>query len=95
MQSKSCPRAIRYFLFLYLSTVTLRCGAAYRRRTTSHGHHLNGSAPTRRRPQPPISSRNGRNGRPKRLQGRSAYKPIIINENGRELADVGHHTELT
>src|SRR5580765_7231147 len=26
------------------------------------------------------------------LQGRSAYQPIIINENGREIAYVGHHT---
>src|SRR5262245_36202250 len=26
------------------------------------------------------------------LQGRSAYQPVIINENGRELAYVGHHT---
>jgi hypothetical protein len=25
------------------------------------------------------------------LQGRSAYQPIIINENGREIAYVGHH----
>ena len=26
------------------------------------------------------------------LQGRSAYQPIIINETGREIAYVGHHT---
>ena len=26
------------------------------------------------------------------LQGRSAYQPLIINENGREIAYVGHHT---
>jgi len=26
------------------------------------------------------------------LQGRSAYQPIIINEDGREIAYVGHHT---
>lgn len=26
------------------------------------------------------------------LQGRSAYQPIIINENGREIAYIGHHT---
>src|SRR6202051_3967623 len=26
------------------------------------------------------------------LQGRSAYQPIIINEGGREIAYVGHHT---
>jgi len=26
------------------------------------------------------------------LQGRSAYQPIIVNENGREIAYVGHHT---
>ncbi len=26
------------------------------------------------------------------LQGRSAYQPIIINESGREIAFVGHHT---
>src|SRR5882672_11663410 len=26
------------------------------------------------------------------LQGRSAYQPITINENGREIAYVGHHT---
>ena len=26
------------------------------------------------------------------LQGRSAYQPVIINENGREIAYVGHHT---
>jgi hypothetical protein len=26
------------------------------------------------------------------LQGRSAYQPIIINQNGREIAYVGHHT---
>jgi len=26
------------------------------------------------------------------LQGRSAYQPIIINENGREIAYMGHHT---
>src|SRR5487761_2703320 len=26
------------------------------------------------------------------LQGRSAYQPIIIDENGREIAYVGHHT---
>jgi hypothetical protein len=26
------------------------------------------------------------------LQGRSAYQPIIINENGRQIAYVGHHT---
>src|SRR5437660_11361565 len=25
------------------------------------------------------------------LQGRSAYQPIIINENGREIAYAGHH----
>jgi hypothetical protein len=28
------------------------------------------------------------------LQGRSAYQPIIINENGREIAYVGHHTGI-
>ncbi|MGH9592659.1 MAG: LVIVD repeat-containing protein, partial [Bryobacteraceae bacterium] len=26
------------------------------------------------------------------LQGRAAYQPIVINENGREIAYVGHHT---
>src|SRR5205823_14299283 len=26
------------------------------------------------------------------LQGRSAYQPIIINQDGREIAYVGHHT---
>jgi hypothetical protein len=26
------------------------------------------------------------------LQGRSAYQPLIINENGRQIAYVGHHT---
>src|ERR1019366_10513101 len=26
------------------------------------------------------------------LQGRSAYQPIIINQNGREIAYIGHHT---
>jgi len=26
------------------------------------------------------------------LQGRSAYQPVIVNENGREIAYVGHHT---
>ena len=26
------------------------------------------------------------------LQGRSAYQPVIVNENGREIAYMGHHT---
>src|SRR5213592_4649609 len=56
---------------------------------------LNGSPANRRpAPKPPNqqSAWNAELAGHSDLQGRSAYQPIIINENGREIAYVGHHT---
>src|ERR1700675_1298988 len=56
---------------------------------------LNGSAPLQEPPPNPPDQQSQWNlelvGHSD-LQGRSAYQPIIINENGREIAYVGHHT---
>ena len=56
---------------------------------------LNGS-PANRQPAPkPANQQSAWNAElagHSDLQGRSAYQPIIINENGREIAYVGHHT---
>src|SRR5438094_5706073 len=56
---------------------------------------LNGS-PANRQPAPrPANQQSAWNSElagHSDLQGRSAYQPIIINENGREIVYVGHHT---
>src|SRR3979409_152866 len=56
---------------------------------------LNGS-PRNRQPAPKPANRqsawNTELAGHSDLQGRSAYQPIIVNENGREIAYVGHHT---
>src|SRR5579872_86924 len=57
--------------------------------------NLNGSAPTQEPPPNPPDQQSQWNMElvgHSDLQGRSAYQPIIINENGREIAYVGHHT---
>ena len=56
---------------------------------------LNGSAPIQEPPPNPPDQQSQWNMELvgfSDLQGRSAYQPIIINENGREIAYVGHHT---
>jgi hypothetical protein len=56
---------------------------------------LNGSAPIQEPPPNPPDQQSQWNMElvgHSDLQGRSAYQPIIINENGREIAYVGHHT---
>src|ERR1700687_4623130 len=56
---------------------------------------LNGSAPILEPPPNPPDQQSQWNMElvgHSDLQGRSAYQPIIINENGREIAYVGHHT---
>src|SRR5438445_2968011 len=56
---------------------------------------LNGS-PANRQPAPnPANQQSAWNAElagHSDLQGRSAYQPIVVNENGREIAYVGHHT---
>src|SRR5258705_4089966 len=56
---------------------------------------LNGDAPIQEPPPNPPNQQSQWNMElvgQSDLQGRSAYQPIIINENGREIAYVGHHT---
>src|SRR3979490_3067869 len=56
---------------------------------------LNGSAPTQEPPPNPPDQQSQWNMElvgHSDLQGRSAYQPIIINQDGREIAYVGHHT---
>jgi hypothetical protein len=56
---------------------------------------LNGSPPNRQPAPKPANQQSAWNTElagHSDLQGRSAYQPIIINENGREIAYVGHHT---
>ncbi len=56
---------------------------------------LNGSPPIRQPAPKPANQQSAWNSElagHSDLQGRSAYQPIIINENGREIAYVGHHT---
>ena len=56
---------------------------------------LNGSAPNQEPPPNPPDQQSQWNmelAGHSDLQGRPAYQPIIINENGREIAYVGHHT---
>src|SRR3979411_1498998 len=56
---------------------------------------LNGSPPNRQPAPKPANQQSAWNTElagHSDLQGRSAYQPIIINENGRRIAYVGHHT---
>ena len=56
---------------------------------------LNGSPPIRQPAPKPANQQSAWNAElagHSDLQGRSAYQPIIINESGREIAYVGHHT---
>src|SRR5262249_27476907 len=56
---------------------------------------LNGSPPSRQPAPRPANQQSAWNtvlAGHSDLQGRSAYQPIIINENGRHIAYVGHHT---
>src|SRR5881396_3418351 len=56
---------------------------------------LNGAPPNRQPAPKPANQHSAWTTDPaghSDLQGRSAYQPIIINENGREIAYVGHHT---
>src|SRR5260221_5550312 len=56
---------------------------------------LNGAPPNRQPAPKPANQQSAWNTElagHSDLQGRSAYQPIIINENGREIAYVGHHT---
>ena len=56
---------------------------------------LNGSPATQQPPPNPPNQQSNWNTQlagHDDLQGRSAYQPLIINENGREIAYVGHHT---
>src|SRR5258708_7667980 len=96
MQSKIYPRAIRLFFFFLLVALAPSCVAAQAyppNGPTVPAITLNGSAPIQEPPPNPPDQQSQWNMElvgQSDLQGRSAYQPIIINENGREIAYAGH-----
>src|SRR6202049_3713871 len=95
MQPKIYMRALSLFVLFLSAPVFVRAQNYPPNGATIPAINLNGSAPIQEPPPNPPDQQSQWNMElvgHSDLQGRSAYQPIIINENGREIAYVGHHT---
>src|SRR6202140_5601123 len=98
MQSKIYLRAFSLFFPFLFAALAPSCVSAQSyppNGATIPAITLNGSAPIQEPPPNPPNQQSQWNMElvgQSDLHGRSAYHPIIINENGREIAYVGHHT---